>query len=508
MDVLKQEGYRENEDLFLVPYDWRQPITDDASQLASFVQSTIWDKTPYKPISLIGHSLGGIVARIFGEQNKTKPIKKIISVGSPLLGTAQGYKALAAGEIDRSNTLMWLAQKIVLELNRKSGEEAKDTIVRVFPVLQDLTPTFPFLTKTEGTPITSIFTNYLLVQYPLDTHSSLFARIGGIGHNALVGYTTTERTQSDVDSGIYPDGRPSSSLNEDGDGFIPLRSTGADQIHQFTGTHGQTIYGEQFINDILSLLDLPSDGITVPPGSNTPIFPALFVFVQSPATATVQSPDGLVTDESSSLHLSNISSGVYTVTLTGTGAGSYTLHTWLIGESADVWQTFTGTTAEGQKDIYKIAFDTSTGGKTTVYVEPSPTVPPSPTLTPTAHTEDSSSTSTTSSPPSSSTSSNPTGTPYVQTASSLGTIASTDHAYPLLPSISYANKEEVLGTTTIAPTKRATSKYLFVIGGVCLALLILSLGWSRGRIRQLLQVLWSRLPASWRSTIPRVPLKH
>jgi len=383
INTFKQLGYAENKDLFIVPYDWRQPITDDSSQLLSFVQNTIWNDSPYQPITIVGHSLGGVVARIFGEQNKTKPIKKIISVGSPLLGTAQGYKALAAGEIDRSNTLMWLAQKIVLELNRRNGESAKDTAVRTMPVLQDLVPTFLFLKKEDGTSVVSSFINYLLIQYPLDTTSSLFARIGGTGHNTLLGYTVSERSMIDTTLNNYPDGHPINSWHEDGDWFIPLRSTAAESPYQFTGTHNQTIYGEQFVKSILSLLNLPTEEISIPQGGDTPIFPALFIFVQSPATAVLQMPNGEKTNPDTSFHLSNIPLGTYTVTLTGTGIGEYTFHTWLIGETNDVWQRFTGTIHEGEKKVYKIQFDPLTGGNTVEYVEPKPTATPTITPTPT-----------------------------------------------------------------------------------------------------------------------------
>ena len=74
-------------------------------------------------------------------------------MGSPHFGAVQFYKPLEAGEIDRANTFLWLAEKIVLILNKSTLESDRVTIANKFPVAKDVFPTFNFLKDTSGNEI-------------------------------------------------------------------------------------------------------------------------------------------------------------------------------------------------------------------------------------------------------------------------------------------------------------------------------------------------------------------
>ena len=146
INTLKNLGFKKNEDFYIFTYDWRQPLENTVENLNNFltnIKST-------ENINILGHSLGGLIGRIF-TQKYPKKVNQIISVGSPHQGTIQVYKPLSAGEIDRENTFMWLAQKLILVLNKDSFQTDRETIQKKFPVAHDLLPLFAFLKmKTDS----------------------------------------------------------------------------------------------------------------------------------------------------------------------------------------------------------------------------------------------------------------------------------------------------------------------------------------------------------------------
>ncbi|MCX6732242.1 MAG: alpha/beta hydrolase, partial [Candidatus Roizmanbacteria bacterium] len=161
--TLNNKGKIKDKDYFIFSYDWRAPLSTTAENLNQFLQNKFWNNNTYQPVQLIGHSLGGTVARLFAQNNKAKPIKNIVTSGSPLLGALQAYKPLAAGEIDRENNLMWIAEKLILLFNKSKIESDKDTIKRLLPILSDLLPTFSFLKNESGSYISSSIKNTTLI---------------------------------------------------------------------------------------------------------------------------------------------------------------------------------------------------------------------------------------------------------------------------------------------------------------------------------------------------------
>lgn len=54
----------ENWDVHLFPYDWRGDVFESADHLAAFVENEVWRDDP-RPLHLVAHSMGGLVARAF-----------------------------------------------------------------------------------------------------------------------------------------------------------------------------------------------------------------------------------------------------------------------------------------------------------------------------------------------------------------------------------------------------------------------------------------------------------
>lgn len=384
LQTLQNKGRVLNTDVFIFPYDWRKSITQIAQDFDSFLTQKIWSTKRYLPIQLIGHSLGGVVGRTFADMNPDKPIKQLVTAGSPHLGTVQSYKPLMSGEIDRENTLMWLAEKLVLNLNKTLLESDKAIMSRMLPVLSDLIPSYPFLKDGQGQTITANLQNPLLSSYPIQSNPKIpQLYLGSNAYQMNAGYVLGPRTPTDTLFDTYSDGHPISSWKEEGDETTLFKSSLNQYSPILQTNHGEIIYGKEAIKTILSKLNMSVRDSDIPDGKATSIFPAILSFIQSPATMIIDHAGITFPESEGKIHIQQAENGMYDLTVTGQSQGEYTVSIWLIGSDDDKWIQFKKSTVLGKKDRYIISFDTTTGGGVQEIIEPSPKPTQTPTQTPT-----------------------------------------------------------------------------------------------------------------------------
>ncbi|MEM3504413.1 MAG: hypothetical protein QW134_09360, partial [Nitrososphaeria archaeon] len=139
--------FSNDSNFYLFNFDWRKSVSENANNLYKFIENKI-NSSP-KKVNLLGHSLGGLVARTCVQ---TKPnncfVNKLITVGSPQLGAVDAYPALEGGEIWRSGPVKMLYELLV-HYYQRPGETRRETIQRIAPVLFDLLPTFNYLIKND-----------------------------------------------------------------------------------------------------------------------------------------------------------------------------------------------------------------------------------------------------------------------------------------------------------------------------------------------------------------------
>lgn len=95
IDRLIEQGYQENIDLFVFPYDWRKSNKDNAVKLNQLIKSKI---KPGQKADIIAHSMGGIVAKRYISVFGKAKIDKLVFVGTPHLGAPKAGKALLYGD--------------------------------------------------------------------------------------------------------------------------------------------------------------------------------------------------------------------------------------------------------------------------------------------------------------------------------------------------------------------------------------------------------------------------
>lgn len=105
IDELKQNGYVENENLFVFPYDWRLDLNWSAAGIPYSGFNSLKDKvekvkqqTGSAKVNIIAHSMGGLVAKNYIKHYGSSSVDKFIDIGTPHLGAPEALKILMYGD--------------------------------------------------------------------------------------------------------------------------------------------------------------------------------------------------------------------------------------------------------------------------------------------------------------------------------------------------------------------------------------------------------------------------
>ena len=95
----ENQGYVENADLFLFPYDWRYGVsTDIVNQLQQKIQN-IRMQTGSDKVDVVAHSTGGLLVKKYViDHSSDNHIGKAVFVGVPNTGAPKAIKALVQGD--------------------------------------------------------------------------------------------------------------------------------------------------------------------------------------------------------------------------------------------------------------------------------------------------------------------------------------------------------------------------------------------------------------------------
>lgn len=414
INSLNNTQYINNQDYFIFPYDWRKKVENSSDNLNDFINETILKDNENKKITIIGHSLGGLIGRIWTQKHGKNNISKLITIGSPHKGSPEMYRPLEAGEIERKNTFMWLAQKILVVLNKSEIESDKKTIQDKFPVLYDLFPVYPFLKNSDGIYINNSdlsIQNTLLNEYnsSIEDIQNIFYSIYGANIDTLAGYIIKPANPLQNILGNYIDGQPSSSFYESGDGTA-LEKTANINLNSFEYNlnHNEIIYKKDPIKKIFEIADVEISDENILEGSKTIISPSLIFLIKSPANIEVAFNANKYIEKDGMIFIPNAETGKYELNIKGLDKGKYTVIIGQITDENDIWDTINGEIVkeppDSQIDSYLVNFNSQKASsifpestptpspKITTTIVPTPTISPFPssTITPTPLQTDSS----------------------------------------------------------------------------------------------------------------------
>jgi len=357
-------GYEKNDNFRIFNYDWRKPLKEVSMDLSSFLDKHYANS---QEIYLIGHSLGGLVARTYKQISNDKRIAKIVSLGSPHKGVAQAYLAVSAGNINQDNTWLWLAQKIVIQLNKNSIMTDRQVIENRFKIAFDLLPTYNFLIDQKGQEIEidgmSVKNRTLLdlENSFADIFPNLWS-VAGEGIGTEWKYVISGANWVDNIFGNYKDGHPFEIVKKTGDGVVVLDSALAgNSLKAFNLNHSEIVYKKDPIKNILDYLGLAYQDTDIIEGQGTVISPSLIFLIKSPATIEVHFNGKKYFEQEGVIYIENAKQGQYDLLVKGLEPGSYQVIVGQIGQDKSFWNSAVGTISDNapqsQTDLYRVDFN-------------------------------------------------------------------------------------------------------------------------------------------------------
>ncbi len=362
--TLESAGYSREEDqnLFVFNYNWTQPISKTVLELKHFINQ-INLKTGEK-IDLVGHSMGGVVARSCAQLNPELPIDQVVTLGSPHQGVPHLYFAWEGGQAGNSMRGWPLWQRVgiglILMLRRDKFESPVETVQKVAPGIKDLLPTFDYLKKENGT-VKNISTMNERNNWLENLNNALpdslleklypFAAVTNPPESTLHWIEVKPANWFEKLLGLWIDGRPT-GIEE----YQPGDNTVLKESAQIVGSnivdingidHVDLVTDKNSIDRICQTLGLNPTEIT---GGEKQVEPSLLFLLGSPAQMEVVTPTGeKLHNDSNFILIEQPDDGDYQINLLGTGNGQYNLYSLFIGSEESSWQQISGLINSGQE---------------------------------------------------------------------------------------------------------------------------------------------------------------
>jgi pimeloyl-ACP methyl ester carboxylesterase len=110
IEAFHNAGYEEGVSLFPFPYDWRKDATLESVRLITFIDQ-VRQQTGASRVDILAHSMGGLVTRAaLANPNSVGKIRKVLTLGTPVLGAARGLGILEYQQpcfVDIPGVLFW-----------------------------------------------------------------------------------------------------------------------------------------------------------------------------------------------------------------------------------------------------------------------------------------------------------------------------------------------------------------------------------------------------------------
>jgi len=289
-ELMNENGLEKDKDYFVWNYDWRKSIADIKNDFDSYINNK--NLSDNDDIYLVGHSLGGVVARLWTQDHSgNSNIKKVITLGSPNMGSLDSYSVWNGGRVLENNGLSSVAFNVILGLQNRGFVLTDLNKIRSYaPVVKDLLPTFDYAIKNKKIiPWKSMESHNDFLSSENNKVSNITDRLKffvGVGESTPNVLSLGNRSWISKSLGLWPDGEFLKYLVADGDGTVLKKSAniGLTNFIEVKADHGE-IPGKS-INQIA--LDVGLSNVTVSSVYNDNFSDGLLVFVGSPVTPYLQ----------------------------------------------------------------------------------------------------------------------------------------------------------------------------------------------------------------------------
>jgi len=374
INTLKANGYEEGKDLAVFYYNWLKSIDNSAEKLCRLV-AQMSGRSPTGKVNLVGHSMGGLVARTCAQKYDPQHlVKNLVTVGSPHQGVPESYGAWEGGEIWKKGFINKFAFELFLNIKKTltGNRTRKETVREIAPSTEELMPIFDYLKNVDGQVIPFSATNYpqneFLSEFPSWGDFSGQAKfVYGQGKDTLRWLTVDKNLSwKDRALGNWQYGKPINlGYENDGDGTVSIISAyPAKASFPFTSfelAHREIVSKDIAVNQILKYLDI--EGTTnINPVLNTVDYLAFYLL--SPAYLKVDFGNisesdiftgGEKAGEPRLIIIANPPTNWQKeVIVKGTGEGEYLFGAGLSRGENISWQEYYGEIKSGEEDKFLI----------------------------------------------------------------------------------------------------------------------------------------------------------
>lgn len=364
---IENNGYVRDKDLYIFGYDWRKSIDNLADDLQDYIDAM--NLNTGEKIYLVGHSMGGLVARSYVQKYGLDNVEKIVTLGSPHQGVLDAYPVWEGAALWGDVWWEKAALELAVHLNRKPGESRVKALRSQAPGIKDLLPVYEFLVSNGlKKPLSQLSqkNEYLAeLNNILNGADSVMKTFMGIGIQTRSALNVTQRTGLDKLLDRWEDGKPLANnpfIFADGDGTV-LKTSAAGPFSstlEINKSHIGLAYEENSIESILEEFGLDRSKAEVVEPDKRDNF--LAVILRSPGRLLVCDESGETCNENFGLYfptqklflLPGYGGQKISAKVIEDGFGKYDLHVGLVYEEED-WSVLKGNLeASNQIDGYII----------------------------------------------------------------------------------------------------------------------------------------------------------
>lgn len=362
----ENEGYVRDTDLFVFAYDWRKPVDYNSDKLDAFIKAKIGSD---KKVNIVGHSMGGLVARDYAQKYGLDNINKIITLGSPFKGAVDAYAVWEGTTV--WDDFWWgkLAVESMIHLTQENYPNRVIALRSQAPSFENLLPVFDYISKDGSVISWSSMKqkNNFLGDFDLKlsgVQNSISAILGKSDQTKSL-VKVEDRSLKDSLFGLWEDGKPIENNPfdyVDGDGTVTLFSAGGglNNKSEFPINHIGLPSNKEVIESIFDSLGLDKTKVEIVDSKkDSDVFA---VFLRSPGKLKVCNSDNTICDSNLGIYLASekmffipgYSNQDLNISVEEDGTGSYHLHVADIDSEAN-WEVVEGEiSSSGQVDSYQV----------------------------------------------------------------------------------------------------------------------------------------------------------
>ena len=383
---LEAEGYVQDTDLFVAYYDWRQPNAESAQEFLAPIIAEAKQKT--RKVDIVAHSMGGLLVQqyIASDEYEEGEIDQFVMLGTPSQGASAAYLPWEGGIFPTTWSLPVRQYMNLIHSSLRVKRSIQDiepkSYRQIFPSLKELLPVGNYLkqgdTESSSGERNTFLENLIAVRDDLLSSDIEVTTIAGVDNNTLGTVELTgERSDADEELGRWRDGHPVQEVpapnTVEGDKTVLKSSAlfGPNQIE--VGNIPHNALPEYAQEEVLEALGVDSDedeiftyeepqwltGFVVLSPVDITITDAFGAVISKDVNdfgddAFVEISDDEEADDPKVIIIKELEAGTYTVKLTGTDTGPYTVIVTHTDGEDSTSTTLTGTTTLGKEESFTV----------------------------------------------------------------------------------------------------------------------------------------------------------